>query len=75
MSGFDMQGEGLVDSGSKLAFHMKTDKLFREEKKQRKEDNVNLTSESLIFRTTSYLARTDMMLTMRRKKSTRKTKI
>ena len=42
MSGLDMQGEGLVDPGSKLAFNMKTDKAYREEKRQRKEDNVGL---------------------------------
>ena len=40
MSGLDLQGEGLVDPGSKLAFNMKTDKAYREEKRQRKEDNV-----------------------------------
>jgi len=41
MSGLDMQGEGLVDPGSKLAFNMKTDKAYREEKRMRKQDNVS----------------------------------
>ena len=42
MGGLDMQGEGLVDKGSKLAFSMKTDRAYREEKKQRKIDNVSI---------------------------------
>lgn len=42
MNGFDMQGEGLVDPASKLAFNMKTDRALREENKQRKEDNVRI---------------------------------
>jgi hypothetical protein len=60
MNGLDMQGEGLVDPASKLAFHMKTDRALREEKRQRKEDNVRaiLTKP----RTTFCSAKTDMML-------------
>jgi hypothetical protein len=42
MSGLDMQGEGVVDPKNKLAFHMKTDKQYREEKRRRIEDNVRI---------------------------------
>lgn len=41
MNGLDMQGEGLVDPGSKMAFSMKIDKQLREEKQKRIEDNVS----------------------------------
>ena len=44
MNGLDLQGEGVVDPASKLAFSMKTDREYREEIKRRKEDNVILTS-------------------------------
>jgi hypothetical protein len=39
MNGLDMD-DTLVDSSSKMAFHMKIDKDYRETKRKRIEDNV-----------------------------------
>lgn len=43
MNGLDMQGEGIVDPGDKLAFNMKIDREMRTEKKRRVKDNVTFT--------------------------------
>lgn len=41
MNGLDMEGEGVVNPSSSMAFHMKTDKQLREVKRKRVEDNVS----------------------------------